>query len=83
MLNTLIGKAKFGGVGGTGGIKYFKFVLLGGDGNATNYNGVGGRGGGGNLLLRRRLLLRHRRALLGRRAAALGGRRLLFRRHRR
>ncbi len=49
MLNTLIGKAKFGGVGGTGGIKYFKFVLLGGDGRSTNYNGVGGRGGGGLL----------------------------------
>lgn len=48
MLNTLIGKAKFGGVGGTGGIKYFKFVLLGGDGKNTNY-GVGGRGGGGLL----------------------------------
>ena len=47
MLNTLIGKAKFGGVGGTGGIKYFKFVLLGGDGGSANYNGIGSKGGGG------------------------------------
>ncbi len=46
MFNTLMGR--YGGVAGVGsGIKYFKFVLLGGDGGATNYNGVGGRGGGG------------------------------------